>query len=106
MEFSFAWDTLTFGASDAEPKPGPSFTLNFWPATPARYRTSENPSGGSTNPRGATPAFAAGTKTVWDSGSYPAPGQLVPPPKVPIVSAPTGPGSLLTTAPRNIVPIL
>ena len=50
-------------------------------------------------PHGDTPAFAAGAKTMWVSGSYPAPGQFVPPPQVADVSERSdGPPTLLTTA--------
>src|SRR5438552_18681419 len=55
---------------------------------------------------GVTEAFDAGAKTMWVSGSYPAPGQLVPPLVVPIVSAASGPPALLTAGGRNIGPVL
>src|ERR1039458_2877332 len=43
---------------------------------------------------------------MWGSGSNEAPGQLVPPPSVPMVRAASGPPTLLTTGGRNIGPIL
>src|SRR5947208_13900052 len=72
---------------------------------PGRYRISENPFGASTNPRPATPALLACAYTMCVSGSYEAPGQFVPPPSVPIVTACQGPPTLLKTAGRNIGPI-
>src|SRR5262249_10565163 len=92
------------GESAALPKPGPSRSTNGCPAVPATYLMSENPGGGSTRPIGATPAFAACANTVCSSGSYDAPGQFVPPPVVPIVSAASGPSTLLTTPGRNTGP--
>src|SRR5256885_1291891 len=66
---------------------------------------SENPGGGSVRPSKATPAFDAGANTVCVSGSYAAPGQFVPPPVVPIVTAAYGPPGLLKTGGRNIGPM-
>src|SRR5215468_4612966 len=94
------------GKSAALPKPGPSLTRNGCPALPNTYLISENPSGGSTNPIGVTLEFEAGAKTVCVSGSYPAPGQFVPPLVVPIVSPASGPPSLLRVGGLNIGPFL
>src|SRR5215510_15237063 len=66
---------------------------------------SEKPGGGSTSPSSATPALEAGAKTMCVSGSYAAPGQFVPPPVVPIVTAAYGPPGLLNTGGRNIGPM-
>src|SRR5262245_64273260 len=55
---------------------------------------------------GASAALEAGAKTVCVSGSYPAPGQFVPPFSVPIVSAASGPPATLTAGGRNIGPVL
>src|SRR5262245_36288351 len=58
------------------------------------------------SPIGVTDALDAGANTVCVSGSYPAPGQLVPPLVVPIVSAPIGPPTVLAAGGRNIGPVL
>src|SRR5271154_4893516 len=55
---------------------------------------------------GATDELEAGAYTICVSGSYPAPGQFVPPVVVPMVIAASGPPALLTTAGLNIGPIL
>src|SRR5262245_28659918 len=94
------------GKSAALPKPGPSLTRNGCPARPNTYLISEKPSGGSISPIGVTLAFEAGAKTVCVSGSYPAPGQLVPPLVVPIVSPASGPPSLLTVGGLKSGPFL
>jgi hypothetical protein len=49
--------------------------------------------------------LAACANTVCISGSYEAPGQLVPPPSVPIVNDASGPPTLLSDGGRNIGPI-
>src|SRR5262245_51040959 len=94
------------GKSAALPNPGPSLTRNGCPARPNTYLISENPSGGSINPIGVTLEFDAGAKTVCVSGSYPAPGQFVPPLVVPMVSPASGPPSLLAVGGLKIGPFL
>ena len=65
-----------------------------------------NSFGGSIRPIGASAALDAGANTVCVSGSYPAPGQLVPPFSVPTVSPASGPPTTLTAGGVNIGPVL
>src|ERR1041385_1104648 len=62
--------------------------------------------GAFTTPIGVTHALHAYTYTVWVSGSYDPPGQLVPPLAVPIVSVASGPPTLLSEGGVNTGPIL
>jgi len=79
------------GESAAQQSPGPNTSTKGWPLTPRTYRISENPSGGVTSEWELMPAFEAGANATCVSGSYPPPGQLVPPPRLPRLSEPSEP---------------
>jgi hypothetical protein len=54
---------------------------------------SEKPFGGVTSECELMPAFDAGAKAMCVSGSYPPPGQFVPPPRLPMLSDPSSPSA-------------
>src|SRR5829696_5645293 len=76
------------GESAAQQSPGPNTSTNGWPATPRTYLMSENPGGGGTRECVLMPEFEAGANATCVSGSYPPPGQFVPPPRLPMLSEP------------------
>src|SRR5271154_1624583 len=86
--------------------PGPRAICTFCPAMPMTYFMSETSFGAGTTPMGTRHALHANTYTLWVSGSYEPPGQLVPPAAVPSVSVEYGPLTLLSTGGVNTGPIL